>query len=84
MYAYKFAAVIFTALALVPGGAHVLSLANKIGLAAEPYFVAQGIYRGWALLGIVLFAAIAADALLALAQFRRGERFLPALAATCW
>jgi len=54
-----------TALALAPAGAHLFALPNKIGLAEEAYFIAQGTYRGWALLGIVLIGALLADAALA-------------------
>jgi hypothetical protein len=57
----QFAATILTALALVPGGAHVLELANKINLAQAQYVTVQQIYRGWALLGIVLIAALFAN-----------------------
>ena len=71
----KFLAVVLTALALVPGGAHLFALPNKIALTDEPYFIVQGIYRGWALFGIVLFAAIAANGLVALMQYRRRERW---------
>ena len=62
----QFAAIVLTALALVPGGAHLFALPNKIGLSQEAYFTVQGIYRGWALLGTVLFAALAADTALAI------------------
>jgi hypothetical protein len=71
----QFLAVIVTALALVPAGAHLFELANKIGLAQEQYFLVQQIYRGWALFGIVLFGALAA--LVALTILLRRER--PAL-----
>jgi hypothetical protein len=71
----QFLAVIVTALALVPAGAHLFELANKIGLAQEQYFLVQQIYRGWALFGIVLFGALAA--LVALTIMLRRER--PAL-----
>jgi hypothetical protein len=57
----QFAATILTALALVPGGAHVLELPNKINLAQAQYVAVQQIYRGWALLGIVLIAALLAN-----------------------
>ena len=57
----QFAATILTALALVPGGAHVLELPNKIDLAQAQYVAVQQIYRGWALLGIVLIAALLAN-----------------------
>ena len=68
----QFLAIVLTALALVPGGAHLFALPNKIGMAREAYFTAQQIYAGWALLGIVLFAALLAN--LALAIVTRGER----------
>ena len=36
---------ILTALALVPAGAHLFELPNKIGLAQDQYFIVQSIYR---------------------------------------
>ena len=50
-------AIILTALALVPSEAHLAALPNKIAMAQAAYFVAQQIYTGWALFGIVLFGA---------------------------
>jgi hypothetical protein len=67
----QFTALILTALALVPGGAHLLALPNKIHLAQNEYFLAQSIYRGWALLGIVLIGALLANFALAIAQRRQ-------------
>jgi Domain of unknown function (DUF1772) len=55
---WQFLAVIFTALALVPGGAHLMELPAKIEMPEEPYFIVQQIYRGWAFAGMVIFAAI--------------------------
>jgi hypothetical protein len=77
----QFLAIVLTALALVPAGAHLFELPNKIGLAEDAYFVVQSIYRGWALFGIVLFGALAAH--LALAIMVRCQRapFWLALAA---
>ena len=77
----QFLAIILTALALVPGAAHLLALSNKIALAQEPYFIAQNIYRGWALLGIVIVAALVADIVLAWMQRGQGTPFTLALAA---
>ena len=68
----QFVALVFTALALVPAGAHLFALPNKIGLAQEQYFIVQNIYRGWALFGIVLFGALFAN--MALAWAMRGQR----------
>jgi hypothetical protein len=67
----QFLAIILTALALVPAGAHLFELPNKIGLAQEQYFLVQQIYRGWALFGIVLFPALAAILALAIMLRRR-------------
>jgi hypothetical protein len=61
--AVQFLAVILTALALVPGGAHLFELPNKIGLVQEHYFIVQNVYRGWSLFGFVLLAAIATHAI---------------------
>ncbi len=69
----QLAALLLTALALVPGGAHLFALPNKIGLARDPYFLVQGIYRGWALLGVVLIGALAAN--LVLTWMMRRERW---------
>lgn len=56
-------AVLLTALALVPGGAHLFELPNKIDLPRDAYFTVQSIYRGWALFGVVLIGAILANLL---------------------
>jgi hypothetical protein len=68
-----FLAIVLTALALVPAGAHLFALPNKIGLGAADYFTVQGIYRGWALFGFVLIPALGVDA--ALAALLRHERW---------
>jgi hypothetical protein len=62
---FQFLAVVLTALALVPAGAHLFALPNKIALPEEQYFVAQSLYRGWALLSVTWFAALAANLVLA-------------------
>jgi hypothetical protein len=68
----QFLAVVLTALAMVPGGAHLFELPNKIGLEQNAYFTVQAIYRGWALFGIALFGALAFN--FALALLVRQER----------
>ena len=50
----RFFAVVFVALALVPGGAHLSELPNKITMPPDRYMVVQQIYRGWALFGVVV------------------------------
>jgi hypothetical protein len=68
-----FAAFLFTSLALGPSLAHLLELLNKISLSREQYFTVQGIYRGWALLGIVILGELIS--LLTLAFLLRRERW---------
>jgi hypothetical protein len=70
--ATQFLAVVLTALALLPGGAHVMSLPAKIAMPEDPYFVAQQVYRGWAWAGVVIFLAIFAN--FAAAIFAHGNR----------
>src|SRR4051812_47237591 len=74
-------AIILTAAALIPGGAHVAELPNKLALIRDQYFTVQQIYRGWALSGMVIFAAFVANLALATMLWRRGEPFwFPAIA----
>ena len=77
----QFVAVILTALALVPSAAHLFELPHKIGLPEQQYFIVQSIYRGWALFGVVICAAISANLLLASMIWRRGKPFWLNLAA---
>jgi hypothetical protein len=53
-----FLSLLFAALAFAPAAAHLLELPNKIGLSREAYLTAQQLYRGWALLGIVVVGAL--------------------------
>ena len=62
----QFLAVVLTALALLPGGAHLMALPAKIAMPERPYFVVQQISRGWAWTGAVIFLAIFANVLAAL------------------
>jgi hypothetical protein len=57
----QFVAIVLTALALVPGGAHLFAMSSKMNLNVSDYFIVQGIYRGWALFGIVLIGAVLAN-----------------------
>ena len=68
----QFVSMMLNALALLPGGAHLLELPNKIHLSESDYFITQSIYRGWALLGIVLIGAALAN--LTLAVLMRAQR----------
>jgi hypothetical protein len=62
----QFFAIVLTGLALVPAGAHLFSLPNKIDMSREAYFIAQQVYAGWALFGVVLIGALAANLVLAI------------------
>jgi hypothetical protein len=62
--ALEFLAIVFTAIILIPSGAHFFELPNKIHLVQDQYFIVQNIYRGWALFGAVIFPALVFTALL--------------------
>jgi hypothetical protein len=64
-------ALLLTGLILVPSGAHLFELPGKIGLGRDAYFAVQGIYDGWALFGVPIIAAIAANGALFLALRRQ-------------
>jgi hypothetical protein len=73
--ASQFLAVVFTAIAFVPGGAHLLALPVKIDMPEQPYFIIQQIYRGWAWLGIAIFAALLANLFSAWLERDRPRQF---------
>src|SRR3977135_666731 len=77
----QFLAIVLTALALVPAGAHLFALPNKIGLPQDRYFIVQNIYRGWALFGFVLLPAIASTLVLAIMLRGQGAAFWLAIMA---
>ena len=79
--AARFLSLLFCALALAPALAHLLELPNKMGLSRDEYLVVQQIYRGWALLGIVVFGALLSTLALAIAVRKRAGEFGPALTA---
>jgi hypothetical protein len=54
----QFFAIVLTALALVPLGAHLASLPNKINLTAEQYFIVQHSYNGWFLFAFVQIPSV--------------------------
>jgi hypothetical protein len=80
----QFVAMVLTALALVPGGAHLFTLPNKIYLGESDYFITKSVYRGWALLGIVLIgAAIANFALALLIRAQRAPSIFALIGGLC-
>jgi hypothetical protein len=52
-------AVLAVSLYLIPGGAHVLEMSNKLALPPADYMVVQGIYAGWDHTAYALLAALA-------------------------
>lgn len=77
----RLAALIFVALTLVPAGAHLASLPNKIARAPDAYMVMQQTYRGWALFGIVIYGALLTTALTAIVVRRQRGPFWLAIGA---
>ena len=55
--------IVFLTLVLVPAGAHLFELPNKLAMTPHDYLVAQASYRGWALFEIVVAGAIALSGL---------------------
>ncbi len=74
-------ALVLAALALVPAGAHLFELPNKIDMPQEQYFIVQQVYRGWALFGIVLFSNLAVVLALTIALRHQRAAFWLALGA---
>ena len=77
----NFLALVFTALALVPYGAHLFSLPNKIGMTEAQYFIAQSIYQGWSLLSLILIPAMLFNLVFAYLLRGEGAAFYLAVAA---
>ena len=71
-----FVSLLFTAFAMAGGLAHVFELPNKITLTADDYLIVQQIYRGWSLLGIVIFGSLFSTLALAVLA-RRNARIFP-------
>jgi len=80
----RFFSLLFAALALAPALAHLLELPNKIGLSRDDYLIVQQIYRGWALLGIVILGAVLSTLILTiLVRKRPNELALSLVAFLC-
>lgn len=79
--AVRFLSLLFCALALAPALAHLLELPSKIGLPRDEYFVVQQIYRGWWMLGIVVFGALLSTLALTIVVRKRPGELGPALTA---
>ena len=71
----RFLSLLFVALSLAPSMAHVLELPHKIGMSAADYLIVQQIYRGWALLGVVILVALVSTLVVALLERHERRRF---------
>jgi glucan phosphoethanolaminetransferase (alkaline phosphatase superfamily) len=60
----SFVSLTLTAVVMAGAVAHLLELPAKMKLNGPEYLTVQQIYRGWALLGIVIYAALAATLVL--------------------
>jgi|SRR5689334_15534955 hypothetical protein len=69
----RFLSLLFVALSLAPAMAHVLELPHKIGMSAADYLIVQQIYRGWALLGVVILIALVSTLVVAILE-RQDDR----------
>jgi len=76
-----FLSLVFVSLALVPTMAHLLELPNKMHFSREEYQIAQQIYRGWALLAIVVFGALLSTLALTITLRHDRKAFIFALIA---
>jgi hypothetical protein len=74
-------AIVAVGLCLVPAGAHLFELPNKMALPQPQYMTVQRIYAGWALFGIVILAAIVLTATHAILTRRKPRAFALSLAA---
>jgi hypothetical protein len=79
--AVRFISLLFTALALCASMAHLMELPNKIKLSSEDYYIVQQIYRGWALLGIVVISALLSILVLTIMLRQQGKSFTLTLSA---
>jgi hypothetical protein len=80
----RFLAVLFTAVGMAAGFAHLLELPNKMRLSRDDYLTVQQIYRGWALLGVVAVGALVTTVLVAVRlRARLPEFYLTFTATVC-
>ena len=75
LHTMRFISILLVALALSASMAHVFALPNKIGLPRDDYFIAQQLYRGWSLLGIVVIGALLSTLILTVLVRDHGKVF---------
>jgi hypothetical protein len=77
----SFIALVLTAIALIPAGAHVFEMSGKMKLGRDAYFVVQGLYRGWAWFGIAIIGSLLACMANAVLPGNRRDRLFSLFAA---
>jgi hypothetical protein len=77
----RFASIFLVVLSLGPGLAHLLELVNKMKLSGREYLIVQQIYRGWSLLGIVIFLSLFTTLGTTIISYRHGNGYKLKLAA---
>lgn len=81
---FRFLSILFTAVAMSAGFAHLFELPHKIGLSREDYLIVQQIYRGWALFGIAVIGALVSTLVLSfLVREESAAFYLTLTAALC-
>jgi hypothetical protein len=75
----RFASLVSIGICLGPGLAHLLELPHKIRLPRADYQVVQQIYRGWAMLGVLIVVALGSTLVMALLERDRPPAFRLAL-----
>jgi MFS family permease len=78
---FQFLSLLLVVLTLAPAMAHLLELPNKMALSHDEYFIVQQIYRGWALLGFVVFGALFSTLILAVIVRHNRKIFILTVAA---
>ena len=79
--AVKAFAILLLGLSLIPYGAHLFSMPNKIGLSQDAYFTAQRAYDNWALLSLIFVPALIVLVTLAVVVRAETTPFVLAVAA---
>jgi hypothetical protein len=77
----QFGSLFLTILAMAPAMAHLLELPSKIRLRERDYMTVQRVYRGWALAGFMVGAALLSTFALAALVYSNAMAFLFAVIA---
>jgi hypothetical protein len=78
---WEFSSTVLVVLALVPAGAHLFELPNKMALSPAEYMIAQQLYSGWALFGLIVIPALISTLVYAWLLRDQPRRFAAALLA---